>query len=87
MSQGLIFSEPSIAETGVWCQLRNSIDPADWAFLCRYLGNLSPGNFYKILSTFKSQSKPSNIESEPLVSVGPSGIHGDYQNQWNGELL
>ena len=46
MSQGLIFSEPSIAETGVWCHLRDGIDPADWAFLCRYLGNLSPCKFY-----------------------------------------
>ena len=25
--QGLLFSEPSIAETGVWCKLEEGIDP------------------------------------------------------------
>ena len=31
-TQGLLFSEPSIAETGVWCTLNPGIDPAEWAF-------------------------------------------------------
>jgi len=29
-SQGLLFSEPDIAETGVWCQLSEGIDPENW---------------------------------------------------------
>ena len=36
-SQGLLFSELSIAETGVWCTLNDGIDPAEWAGLCRNL--------------------------------------------------
>jgi len=32
-SQGLLFTEPSIAETGVWCKLADGIDPAQWASL------------------------------------------------------
>jgi len=45
MSKGLLFAEPSIAETGVWCNLNDGIDPAEWASLCRFIGNLSPREF------------------------------------------
>ena len=44
-TQPLLFSEPSIAETGVWCSLHEGIDPAEWAALCRQLGLLSPSGF------------------------------------------
>lgn len=44
-SQGLLFAEPAIAETGLWCELSEGIDPARWAHLCRYLGNLTPEQF------------------------------------------
>ena len=43
--QGLLFSEPSIAETGVWCSLNEGIDPAEWASLCRYIGNMGVKEF------------------------------------------
>ena len=43
--QGFLFSEPSIAETGVWCSLNDEIDPGEWAYLCRYLGSLTPEQF------------------------------------------
>ena len=46
-SQGLLFAEPAIAETGLWCELAAGIDPARWAHLCRYLGNLTPEQFKK----------------------------------------
>ena len=46
-SQGLLFAEPAIAETGLWCELADGIDPARWAHLCRYLGNLTPEQFKK----------------------------------------
>ena len=40
-----LFSEPSIAETRVWCQLSDGINPENWAYICRYLGRLSPDEF------------------------------------------
>ena len=46
-SQGLLFAEPAIAETGLWCELADGIDPARWAHLCRYLGELTPEEFKK----------------------------------------
>jgi hypothetical protein len=48
LSQGILFSEPSIAETGVWCELSPGIDPAQWAYLCRYLGTRNPEEFQKL---------------------------------------
>ena len=47
-SQGLLFSEPSIAETGVWCELKNGIDPGEWARVCREIGRMSPKEFMKV---------------------------------------
>ena len=45
MSQGLLFSEPTIAETGVWCELSEEIDPAQWAGICRQIGRFSQLKF------------------------------------------
>ena len=45
--QGLLFSEPSIAETGVWCALNEGIEPVEWASLCRFLGKMSFDEFKK----------------------------------------
>jgi hypothetical protein len=93
VSQGLLFSEPSIAETCVWCELSEGVDPAEWANLCRYIGTLTLKKFEcvkrKILSeTGEVQSKPQRIchRSDdlvkiPLVSIGPSGIGGEYQRE------
>ena len=44
-SQGLLFAEPSMTETGLWCELADGLDPARWAGLCRSLGNLTPNQF------------------------------------------
>jgi len=91
--QGLLFSEPSIAETCVWCELSEGIDPAEWARLCRYIGTLSLKEFEcvrkKILSKsggVKSKLKgichsSDNLVEIPLVSIGPSGIGGEYQRE------
>ena len=49
LAKGLIFSEPSIAETGVWCTLNGGIDPSEWAYLCRYIGRLSPREFRVVI--------------------------------------
>jgi hypothetical protein len=48
ISQGILFSEPSIAETGIWCELNPGIDPAQWAYLCRYLGTRDPKEFQEL---------------------------------------
>jgi hypothetical protein len=90
-SQGLLFSEPSVAETGVWCNLSEGIDPTQWAMLCRYIGTLSPTEFEQVKS--KIITKPDNTKSKPkslshrtnvtipIVSIGPSGIGGRYQSE------
>ena len=50
-SQVLLFSEPSIAETCVWCELSRGIDPAEWAALCRHLGTLDTEEFARVRRT------------------------------------
>ena len=82
-SQGFLFSEPSVAETGVWCNLNPDIDPAQWAYLCRYIGNLPPKQFKKAskkiygnpdsVSTRLKRAfcfERANIEGIPLLAVG-----------------
>lgn len=44
-TQSLLFDIPSIAETGVWCQLNDGIDPSEWAGICRKIGQLTPEQF------------------------------------------
>lgn len=93
VSQGLLFSEPSIAETCVWCELSEGIDPKEWANLCRYIGTLNLKEFESVKR--KILSKPGEVKSKPqrirhrsdkfvkipLVSIGPSGIGGEYQRE------
>jgi len=92
VSQGLLFSESSIAETCVWCELSEGIDPAQWANLCRYIGNMTLKEFEYVKRNILC--KPVNVKSRqkrihrrcddfvkiPLVSIGPSGIGGQYQS-------
>jgi hypothetical protein len=91
VSQGLLFSEASIAETCVWCELSEGIDPAEWANMCRYIGTLTLKEFESVKR--KILLKPGEVKSKtqiacnpsdenvkiPLVSIGPSGIGGEYQ--------
>ena len=86
IAQGLLFSEPSIAETGVWCELTEGIDPAQWASLCRFIGSRSPGAFDAIVKMVKGSRNsevvsagPVRMVDVPLVSIGPSGIGGEGQ--------
>ena len=92
-TQGLLFSEPSIAETCVWCELSEGIDPAEWAMLCRYIGTLSPKEFQQVeerlmpspdTMTSKHCHHTDNLVGIPLVSIGPSGIGGQYQQETMG---
>lgn len=92
--QGFLFAEPSIAETGVWCELNPSIDPAEWASMCRHIGNMSHNEFKavkkKVLPNPDSlrerirrvfDFKQCNWVNVPVLSIGPSGIGGEYQRE------
>jgi len=48
-TQPLLFDIPSIAETGVWCTLADGIDPAQWAGICRKVGQMSPNRFAEVM--------------------------------------
>ena len=92
--QGLLFSEPSIAETGVWCELNPGIDPAEWAGLCRFLGNMSHNEFKTVKKAIMGSSdtlgsrlkrmfnlRKSDLRGIPIFSLGPSGIGGEFQRE------
>jgi hypothetical protein len=89
VSQGLLFSEPSVAETGVWCALSDGIDPAEWAGVCRYIGTRRREEFEHIRDTVmsalhrknKSRFNSGILSSPPLISIGPSGIGGQFQQE------
>ncbi len=89
VSQGLLFSEPSVAETGVWCALTEGSDPAQWASVCRFIGSRRPQEFQHIKNLLMPKLRSPNdchLRAEhsspmPLVSIGPSGIGGQYQHE------
>ncbi len=90
-SQGLLFSEPAIAETGVWCELHEELDPAEWAGICRKIGMfglLKFGLLKQLLRSSECSDTLPIVDAErkayvrpPLVSIGPSGIGGEYQRE------
>lgn len=59
-TQPLLFDIPSIAETGVWCTLNDGIDPAQWAGLCRKIGQLSPNRFAEVADFLNKNDQKSN---------------------------
>ena len=63
-TQPLLFSEPAIAETGVWCMLTDGIDPAKWAAICRQIGQLTPDRFTEVQDLLAVHPK-SSIERNP----------------------
>lgn len=92
--QPLLFSEPSIAETGVWCELNEEIDPGEWAALCRFIGGMGKRDFEIVRK--KIVGSPDSLKNRvkrlfvgsydrmagmPLVSLGPSGIGGEFQRE------
>jgi len=91
MSQGLLFSEPSISETGVWCTLAPEIDPAEWAGVCRQIGQFGLLKFQLLKQLLRASEGSESIPmpnprrkayvQPPLVSIGPSGIGGEYQRE------
>lgn len=89
VSQGLLFSEPSVAETGVWCTLADGIDPAQWANICRYIGTRNQEEFEHIINKImsdtnkqkKQRSRSGCLDGIPFISIGPSGIGGQFQQE------
>ena len=88
-SQELLFSEPSIAETGIWCTLADGIDTARWAGLCRFIGTRSPEAFDAIVKMARGRDnsevgsvRVDRMAGVPLVSIGPSGMGGEWQREW-----
>lgn len=93
--QGLLFSEPSIAETGVWCKLEEGIDPSEWARVCRHIGSLNYAEFERISAILMPKPtpsssiftglkrllsfKPENSTGLPIVSIGPGKPGDAYQ--------
>jgi len=63
-TQPLLFDIPAIAETGVWCQLADGIDPAEWAGLCRQIGQLPPKRYAEIREFLGNNPKPT-VTSKP----------------------
>ena len=57
-SQGMLFSEPSYSDTGVWCQLNQEIDPAEWARVCRYIGQMAAEEFEELSVVLKVSQQP-----------------------------
>jgi len=83
-SQGL-FSMPSCSEMAVWCELNEEIDPAEWAGLCSKIGKLGAVEFERISGMIVLQTEHlSEVRKNiPLVSIGYSGIGGEYQREIN----
>ena len=61
-SQGLLFSEPTIAETGVWCELNEELDPAQWASVCRQIGRFSLLKFNLLRQLLRGAESSETIE-------------------------
>ena len=68
--QVLLFSEPSISETGVWSELNEGIDPAEWASLCRFIGNLCPREFGMVVKAVKGRKKSNRVNEGRDRMVG-----------------
>lgn len=99
--QACLFSESSVMETGLWCELAEGIDPLDWANLCRFLGQQRSQTFATIARKLLAEATlacsgpvapglnpaqtPLRPAQPPLISLGPSGIGGRYQNEYQAE--
>ena len=96
MSKVSAFNELDGVEYSVWCDVSAGIDPTQWASLCRWLGHLEPGQFNDLLRQLRRRrliagakrlatailgaAVPTDPQT-PLISVGPSGLGGQYQKE------
>ena len=96
MSKAGVFNELGGVEYGLWCDLSAGIDPTQWASLCRWLGHLEAGEFDDLLVRLRRRrliggakrlaeaimAAPDKAdEQRPLISLGPSGLGGQYQKE------
>ena len=68
-------------------KLADGIDPAQWASLCRFIGNKSPREFDAIVKMVKGRKDLGVVPVRqkkgvrmPLVSIGPCGSGRDILN-------
>ncbi len=102
MSNSSVFNELHGVDYGVWCNVTDGIDPVQWASLCRWLGCLRTDEFDEVLRRLRRHrlraaarrltkaimgSPESADESRPVVSVGPSGLGGQYQVELRARVL
>lgn len=76
-SQGVLFSEPFCAETAVWCELNEGIDPAKWVGLCRHIGRLDETEFERISAILMPQLEHiSGVKENGGIDIphGPFGL-------------
>jgi hypothetical protein len=69
--QACLFSESSVVETGLWCELTQGIDPLDWARLCRFLGQQTPTSFAAIARKVLVED-PLSPSTAPPHHFGPA---------------
>lgn len=92
-----LFNEAPIGAIGVWCPLDDGVNPSDWAQLCRFLGTLGEEQFNRVkrmllkgaevIQDLESEdSRPKRWDMVPLLSVGPSGLNGDFQREIGEEI-
>ena len=89
----LLLVKPSITETCVWRELFEVIYPAKCARLHLYIGKFRLKFFQfirrKIVAkstrveneSTKTRKRKDHMARTPLISIGPSGIGGDYQEE------
>ena len=96
MSKLSVFNELDGVEYGVWCEVSVGIDPTQWASLCRWLGHLEPDQFNDLLKQLRRRRLIAGAkrlatavlgttgptqQQTPVISVGPSGLGGQYQKE------
>ena len=102
MSKANVFNELGAAEYGVWCNVAAGTDPVQWASVCRWLGHLPTAEFEDVLRRLRRHrlragarrlanaimgSAETTDELRPVISVGPSGLGGQYQKELKARSL
>ena len=80
-SQGQVFNELGNCEVGVWCKLAPGIEPAKWAFICRYIGSLNPHEFHRMVSQLQGHHRSLSISAgrriKGLLGLNPPPTQSD----------
>ena len=74
-----------VGEERLVCPVLSSFLPAHWVSLCRFIGSRSKVEFDSIVKMVKGRMESGAVSAVkkghlmPLVSIGPSGIGGEWQ--------